>query len=618
VKKHTKQSRRNFLRATGSAATAVALAGCSGSGGQETTTTAETSDPTETDAEDTTQSEQEEPARRLELITTGVRTLDTVPQTTSTDSAVIVNIFDGLTNYYHGQAEVRSHLAADYQISDDDRTYTFTLKDGVSFHNDATLTADDVVYSFERLAASENSARGHYILDTLGVEHETETTTQDGEETEVYSPGTLAVSAVDERTVEITLQEPFHAALQMLAFSPFSVLPEGIVDDVPNYDGEITQSEFATNPVGCGPFTFEKHEQDAEIVLSAFDDYHGDGPHVSGVRWRSISDEEAQFTYATNKNADIFELPNAHYDPAKVSVEETDDQGRDVGTYGPLRNDETVDYLRVPTITSSYLGFNTERIPRAPRRAIAYAVDQQLITEEVFKGRYVPAYHFTPPSIYPGGADAYDDHAENNYPYGYNESRLDEARRVMEEAGYGEGERFEFTLLVYTDAWRSIGQLIRDQMSSAYMDVQLERLEFSALAGRLLNGNIDAYGLGWAFDWPAPDNFLQLLYPPNTDTSADGNVGFTNWGGTEAADRAANAWENQVQANVGPGEEAQQARNEGYVAIEEANWTDVIQLPMFHESQEMFSYPWVEYPKFGGGGFGQLKKNEFRFVGERE
>lgn len=612
-----KQSRRNFLRATGSAAAAVALAGCSGSD-QETTTTTETSDSTETDTENTTQPEEDESERRLELLTTGVRTLDTVPQTSSTDSAVIVNIFDGLTNYYRGGAEVRSHLAADYQTADDGRTYTFTLKDGVSFHNGATLTADDVVYSFERLAASENSARGHYILDTLGVEHETETTTQDGEETEVYAPGTLAVSAVDERTVEITLQEPFHAALQMLAFSPFSVLPEGIVDDVPDYEGEMTQSEFATNPVGAGPFEFEKHEQDNEIVLSAFDDYHGEGPHVSGVRWRSISDEQARYTYAMNKNADIFELPSAQYDPSDVTVEETDDQGRDVGTYGPLRNDETVDYLRVPTITSSYLGFNTERVPRAVRRAIAYAINQQLVTEEIFKGRYVPAYHFTPPSIYPDGPEAYDEHAENNYPYGYNESRRDEARRVMEEAGYGEDERFEFTLLVYTDAWRSIGQLLRDQMTSVYVDIQLERLEFSALAGRLLNGNIDAYGLGWAFDWPAPDNFLQLLYPPNTDTSAEGNVGFTNWSGTDAANQATQAWENQVQANRGPGEDAQQARNEGYVAVEEANWTDVVQLPMFHESQEMFSYPWIEYPKFGGGGFGQLKKNEFRFVGDRE
>lgn len=50
-------------------------------------------------------------------------------------------------------------------------------------------------------------------------------------------------------------------------------------------------------------------------------------------------------------------------------------------------------------------------------------------------------------------------------------------------------------------------------------------------------------------------------------------------------------WENQVKANWGPGEEAQQARNEGYITIEEANWTDVVQLPMFHESQAIFSYP---------------------------
>lgn len=75
------------------------------------------------------------------------------------------------------------------------------------------------------------------------------------------------------------------------------------------------------------------------------------------------------------------------------------------------------------------------------------------------------------------------------------------------------------------------------------------------------------------------------------------------------------AWENRVKANWGPGEEA---RNEGYITIEAANWTAVIQLPMFHESQEIFFYPWVEYSKFGGGGFGQLKKNTVQFVGDWE
>ncbi len=79
-------------------------------------------------------------------------------------------------------------MAADYEVSDDFTTYTFQLKDA-TFHNGDTVTASDFAYAFERLTASDNSSRAYFVLDSLGVTHETTTETVDGEEQEVYKPG---------------------------------------------------------------------------------------------------------------------------------------------------------------------------------------------------------------------------------------------------------------------------------------------------------------------------------------------------------------------------------------------------------------------------------------------
>ncbi|SFL34852.1 peptide/nickel transport system substrate-binding protein [Halogranum rubrum] len=605
-------TRRRFLLATGGVGSAVALAGCSSQNdpSNDDGGTADTGTESETETTESTSGNGDTSSTQtLNLLSSGVRTLDPIPATTSSDAEVGVNIFDGLITYPNGEPNVEALLATDYEISDDGTTYQFSLKDGVTFHNDATFSAADVVYSWERLAASPNSGRDYYLLSTLGVAHETD---DEGN----YVPGSMAVEALDESTLEVTLTEPFHAALQVMAYSAFAVLPEGVVGDIDGYEGEMSQEEFATNPVGCGPFEFESYTSGTSVSVTRFDGYHGTKASVAGVKWSVIPDPSAQYNAAMNENLDAFDIPTSQYDSAKISVSETDDRGREVGTYGPARNGKTLNYLRVPTISSSYIGFNTEIIPKPVRQAVAYVANQQLFNERVFKSRNVAATHFTPPTIYPGGVAEYEKHAEN-YPYGVDETRLDEARAVLEEAGYSDSNRFEFTLSTYTAEWESVAKILRDQLTSVYVDVVIKRTDFSVLANQLVNGNAEAYTLGWSFDWPTPDNFLQLLYPPKTDTSSGNNVGFTNWGGTDAATRATEAWDEKVASNPGPSDAAEQARNEAYVVIEEANWEDMVQLPVYHESEELFSYDRLSFPKFGSGGSYRQKKNEFTLSEEQ-
>jgi peptide/nickel transport system substrate-binding protein len=578
-------SRRSFLKATGGTASAVALTGTAV--GKETGT-------------------KQDGSGTLNLIAGTMSTMDPIRATDTESGRVIMQMFDALMNYPNGEVEVENLLAESFETSDDFRTYTFSLKEGATFHNGDEVTAQDFVYSWERLAASENSRRSYFILDNIGVQHET--TEEDGEE--VYQPGSLAVEAVDDYTLEFTLEEPFHATLPVLAYTSFAALPEGILGDIDGYDGEMEYSEFATsNPVGSGPFQFEKWASNDEAEVSRFDDYHGQTASVDAVNWRIIEDDNAQFTYAMNQNAHAFEIPTAFYDPSQVNVEQTDDLGRDIGTYGPVRNGETLDYLGVSTISAYYIGFNQQQVEKPARQAVAYALNQQSAVEQVFKGRGTPAYHFTPPNIYPGGPDAYDQHAQENYPYGYNESQLDQARQVMEDAGYGQDNQYEFTFTIYeSETWNQVAQLLRDQLASAHIQMEIERAPFSTLLQRGRNGNLEAYSLGWIMDWPTPDNFLQLLNPPQTDTSREAPTSYTNWLESEASQRAEQAWE-QVQSNPTPSDEAEQARNEAYIQIEEANWEDVVFLNVYHVKGEWFSYDTVDMPPFGGAGNSRQKYN---------
>jgi peptide/nickel transport system substrate-binding protein len=613
-------SRRRFLQATGGAATIAALAGCSGGGGDGDGNDSD-GNGTGTDGGGSTGTEEEmEPQEggTYRKLNATVTTLDPVAAGDTASGEIIQQVFDGLMNYPDGEKQVTQLLASEVERSDDNTEYTFTLKDA-TYHNGEPVVAEDFVYSFERLARSPHSVRSYFILDSLGVSHETD---GDGN----YVPDSLAIEAPDESTLVVTLDEPFHAALQMLAYSSFAVVPSDAIgldidaeqsgsgdgaDPAPAYQ------EFAQeNPVGCGPFVFENWDIGSQAAVSRYDDYHGQVPYVEGVHWQIIEDDSAAFNYAMGMNVDRFGVPTARYTQDNIQNSSKDELGRTRGTYGPFdANGETVDYLKVPEVSTYYFGFNTSVVPKPVRQAVAYATDQPGLSERVFKNRQAPAFHLTPPLVYPGDnpGEQYDTHVDESYPYG-TEPELGEAKRVMEEAGYGEDNRFSMTFTHYeSDVWSDIAETLRQRLSSAYIDMQIEAAQFATLTDRGRQGNLEAYTLGWIADWPAADNFLQLIYPPNTYTGETGVLTYTNWGReeeTEASQQAREAWET-IQANPGPTDEAEQARNEAYIQMEEANWEDVVLVNTFHGATERFKYQYLHAPPFGAMGESRQKFNTF-------
>ncbi|MCG1004307.1 MULTISPECIES: ABC transporter substrate-binding protein [Halobacterium] len=598
-------SRRRFLQGTGAAATAAALAGCTGGDGDSGGTT-----------NGTTERNDENRYRGRQVGTAD--SMDPIYATDTTSGAHINNIFDGLTNYVNGTVNVETLLATDYTVSEDSTTITFQLKEGATYNNGTEVTASDVVYAWERLAASDNSNRAGFILDTLGVVHETET---DSEGNETYVPGSIAVEATSDYEVTVTLSEPFYAALELIAYSAFVPIPEGIVGDIEGYDGEMDYDKFASSdPVGAGPYELVEWSEATTIRLDARDDYHGDEILNEGLDYSVFTESNAAFTYATsNVNADSPYIPSAKYDPSLRNFEGTDDRGRQYGTYGPFDpNDMTAQYYEVPTLSTYYYAFDTQNVEKPVRQAVAHAMDQQAINDQVINTPGKPGYFFTPPALFPGGAQRYNE-LQSEYPYGQT-AEIDQARQVMEDAGYGPNNQYTLAFDMPSSTASSWGEqaysLLRDKLQQAHINLEFQSADWSTFLNRGRNGNFELYYLGWIADYPGADNFLSLINPPNTFFQQGGSS-YLRWSEEtgDAAGDAKDAWET-VQNNLGFSDEAASAREEAYLELERANWEDAVLLPFQHGITQSYSYDWIESPRFGAMGPSR-KKSHRTEIGDR-
>ncbi|MFC7195733.1 ABC transporter substrate-binding protein [Halosimplex aquaticum] len=362
---------------------------------------------------------------RLSTLSGTFSSLDPIASGNTESGGKIMDMFDALTNYRNGTTEIENLLAKEYEVSDDFTTYTFTLKEGATFHDGSEVTAQDFVYSIKRLMASPNSTNSKFPLSVLGIEHETETVevtddegntvtaTDTGEPktTERVVPDSIGVEATGDYELKISLEKPFAFSLSVLAYSAFSAVPEGIVGDIEGYEGEMTFEEFSSNPVGAGPFQFVKWESGngGEIVMDTYQDYHGEVANFDGIDASILKDPQARYNRFLNKNADIGGVPTSQYQADAVTIDKTDDLGRELGTYD-LENGETVNLAKVPEIGTYYIGFNMQAVPKPVRQAMAYVINQPEFMKQVFKDRFEPAYHLTPPQIFPGGIEAYDQH----------------------------------------------------------------------------------------------------------------------------------------------------------------------------------------------------------------
>lgn len=204
-----------------------------------------------------------------------------------------------------------------------------------------------------------------------------------------------------------------------------------------------------------------------------------------------------------------------------------------------------------------------------------------------------------------------------SYPYNANETAVDQAKQVMEEAGYGPDNRYELDWLQYqSPAWEEMANTIRSRLEAAYVDMNISDADFGSLLEKTEKGNHEAFTLGWIADYPAPQNFLQLIDPKNTIYNAEGytpNGARLFWSeDTKGSDDVRNFMTEQfdrIQNNPDLSEESQSIRDDATRKLERGLWDSAALLPIYHRVDQLFWYDYVDYKPPGSMGPSRSKEN---------
>ena len=385
-------------------------------------------------------------------------------------------IFDGLVRFSKWGTEVEPALATAWSTSDDGLVWTFTLREGVRFHDGTPFDATAVVYNVKRW--QDPNEDGYEVFSDL------------------FGASIQDVEAVDEYTVRFTLSEPHAPFLSNLAMEAFAISSPAAI--------ERYGPEYGRNPSGTGPFALQRWDA-GEIVLVANPDHWDGEPLVDRVVFRVIADIEARYSALLSGEIDIMDgvSPEFHH----RSINET-------AVHPVLR----------PPLNVGYIAMNTEKEPFDDvrvRRAINHAVDKHAITRIIFGELGVAGKNPMPPSIW-GWNDEIAD-------YEYDPQK---AKSLLAEAGYPGGFAADLAYMPvprpYFPEPRLLAELVAGYLGDIGIEVTLSTAEWGEYNNRLDSGAFDMGMSGWIGDNGDPDNFLYVLLggggERNTARYANGEV----------------------------------------------------------------------------------------------
>jgi len=418
-----------------------------------------------------------------------------IPSNTSeTEGGQVVDaLWTGLVSYDAETSELLYDGVAESIESDDSTTWTITLKDGWTFHDGTPVNADSFINAWNYAANSTNAQGNSYFF--ANVEGYDQLQAAEG----AAAPAATEMSGlqkVSDTEFTVTLTSPFRQYPVTVGYSAFYPLPEA-------FFAEGGAEELGKQPIGNGPFKADgPFEPGTGITLSRFEEYAGeDAAQADSVEMRVYTDINTAYTDLQGGNLDIVDTVP---DDAVTTYED------EFGDRAITRESSSFTYVGFPTYDPR---FSDKRV----RQAFSMAIDREGITQAIFNGTRAPAYSAISPVVDGSREDACT----------YCEYKPDEAKALLEETGFDTSQPVElwFNAGAGHDAWmQAVGNNLRDNLGVQYkLQGGLQFAEY--LPKGDAKGFTGPFRLGWAMDYPSPQNYLEPLYstsalPPNGSNSA--------------------------------------------------------------------------------------------------
>lgn len=406
-------------------------------------------------------------------------TLDSGKMTDNYAIAVTQQITEGLVQYSDNLMVVPC-IAESWKSSRDNMRWVFYLKNGVNFHHGREVSADDFIYTFTRILNPDTgSPAASHLLKIEGAAEFREGKTERVE----------GLKALDPKTLEIRLSEPFPPFIAVLAMVNFGVVPREVI--------ERLGDNFGIQPIGTGPYRFGHWERNREIVLEANSDYHEGKPFLDKIVFKIFPGHSPEQMF------NEFEMGNLEDSLFPVAKRES------------VMKDQKYSILRRPSLTIRLFVMNNNKKPfnnKLVRQAFNYAIDKDKISAEIGKGRLIPATGLLPPGMAGYKPD------DTNYPYS-----PEKARELLNKAGFPGGEGLgviQFWSSVKSDALLAEDEAIQRYLSEVGIKVEFNYLtdwpEFKKI---LEEGKAPIFKYSWEVDVPDPDNILSSLFHSKSTTN---------------------------------------------------------------------------------------------------
>ncbi|HEY0544557.1 MAG TPA: ABC transporter substrate-binding protein [Pyrinomonadaceae bacterium] len=345
-------------------------------------------------------------------------------------------------------------LASDMQPGGDGLSYTFTLHDGVKFHDGRALTSADAKYTLQTILDSQTSGRTASFYEGTGAARQ---------------PYITGIETPDARTLVIRLRKTWPQLLTNLV--PISIIPDG------------SAASQATTPIGTGPFKFVRYDQTQQIVdLNANPDYWQGKPQIENLRVRVVADASSLQAELQSGRVSLVPLPT------NLSPD----------TLQSLGQNPSLKVEQFPGANVTYLAFNVKEAPldnAKVRQAIAYAIDRESLIRDLLLNQAKIAH-----SILPEESWAYN--AGQKYAF-----NPDAAKKLLDEAGFrdpdGDGPQMRFPKpLVFkiaagSAATNQYAVVIQNYLKQVGIPVEIETLEFQILLSQMKNGQYQMTTSRW-------------------------------------------------------------------------------------------------------------------------